>query len=124
MKYLILILIFCLNTAWAGIEELIIAQSVAAGNDVTVTYTPPTGKEVRMVKFQGNAAEDANTAVLLLWDYNQAGETVIWSTHGSVSESVRIVVGTGDGTKQVGLCLKNDDSVARVLSGKVILEIR
>jgi len=117
-------LLISINTCIAGIEELTLAQEVAADTDVTVTYVPANGVEVILHKFSGNADHSPDTTVLVVWDYGGAGETVIWSTHGSIVEVPHVVVGTGDGTKKVGLCLKNDDSVARILSGKIVMEIQ
>jgi len=125
MKYTCILIFFlytCILTCQAGIEELVLAQEVAAGEVEEVTYVPANGKVVMLHEFIGNAAEDPNTTVLVVWDFGEAGETVIWSTHGSIREFPNISVGTGDGTKKVGLCLKNDDSVARILSGKIVLE--
>jgi hypothetical protein len=119
MKYLILLTWFISSLTWAAkYTDLIHSADVASGTDTTVTFTPAAGEEVILESFNGNAGENLNTTVIVVWDYNGAGETVKWSTHGSVNDAPSIVIGTGDGVKQVGLCLKNDDTTSRVLSGK------
>lgn len=119
MKILLIFLFPLLIGIAPTITELSLAESVASTDEVCDdSLTPVTGKEVRLQWFEGNASQDPDTTIVVYWDFNQAGEVVVWSTHGSVMAEVDLLIGTGDGTKKVALCLINDDSVSRILSGK------
>ena len=121
MKAILLFLLLT-QSALAGYTELVHSAEVSASEDSTVTFTPAAGEEVILEHFIGNATETPETTVFVVWDYGGGGETVKWSTHGSVDEDPSFVIGVGDGVKQVGLCLKNEDSVARILSGKALFK--
>jgi hypothetical protein len=65
----------------------------------------PAG-EWTIKKFHGEAAFNPNCAVKLVWDYQGAGEEILWSIKGSGVMPVP-VTRTGDGVKKVAVCLDN-----------------
>jgi hypothetical protein len=105
------------------IVELKISEEIAASTDVTDTYTPPNGAEVWVELFHGNAAYTTNSAVMLLWDYNAAGEEVVWSTKGSDSFNIPIKITGADGTKKIAVCCSNGDSGDLVFSGYARIKV-
>jgi len=122
MKNLIIILLFITNSVCASLVEKVAAESVASGSVHIVSYTPDVGKEITLKWFEGNAAQTPDTTVAVIWKLGTASEDIIWATHGSIAIEEDILIGTGDGSLSIGLCLINDDSISRILSGKMRIQ--
>ena len=98
------------------------SQNVAAQTEVCQTITPPA-KDFYVTKFIGSAAFSQNCAVKLVWDMGGAGEQVLWSIKGS-SEITEEFELTGDGVKQLAICLDNGLTGPVLMSGfaKIVWE--
>lgn len=94
-----------------------VSEEISSGQEVADTYTPPDGAEVWLSEFHGNAAFTTNSAVMLIWDYNGAGETIIWSTKGSSIFDIPTEIQGADGVKKLALVCSNGETGDLVLSG-------
>jgi len=100
--------------AW---NELKISKSVTAGTKAATTITPANGKIVTVGVFKGEAAFTAISSVMLIWDYQGAGETCIWTVKGSGSMPFKHIITDADGTKKLAVCLDNGEASDIVMSG-------
>lgn len=99
--------------------QLKLSKLVTKATEDAITFIPETGL-FYVSEFIADAAFDSHCAVKLVWDYGQAGETLLWSIKGSHSVNLDLEL-TGDGSKKLAVCLDNglDDSV--VLSGYALV---
>lgn len=102
-----------------AIIELYKCAKVAGTTRVCDSYTPANGKKFRILDFCGETATGGGCAVMLMWDIDGA-KTPLWVIKGS--GNMPQIVGpqteqTGDGTKKVGLCLRNDDAADVFMAG-------
>lgn len=102
--------------------ELEISKEVAASTEDCDTYTPANGSVVNILKFVGSAAFSPNASVKLVWDWDGAGETVLWSHKGEGVAPKRFQV-TGDGVKKLAVCLDNGETGALFMSGYAEIEV-
>lgn len=100
-------------------HEMTISEEVSSGSEECVSYTPPSGNDVHIYLFAGEAAYTKNAAVKLVWDYGGGGETVIWTIKGSGSMPFTHVIPSADidGVKKLAICLDNGESGALFMSG-------
>ena len=103
--------------------ELKVSEEIDASTDVVDSYAPANGAEVWLEIFHGNAAFTANSAVMLLWDYNTVDEEVIWSTKGNDTFGHKVQISGADGTKKVAICCSNGETGAIVLSGYAKIKV-
>lgn len=94
-----------------------VSEEIDAETDVADTYIPPNGAEVWVTSFVGSAAFTTNSVVMLLWDYGEVGEVILWSTKGSERMDTPIEVVGADNSKKLAVCCSNGESGALVLSG-------
>jgi len=114
----ILLFLFSINSMAALVRTELIHSDEVTGGESCVSFTTIASETVYLDTFDGNAAHIEDTTVFVSWDYDGAGEIIKWSTHGSISQRPGVLLGTGDGTIKVGLCLKNSDGLkAEQLSG-------
>lgn len=108
-------------------QPLYRADLVASGSEACDVQVVPNGKKVQVISFRGEAAFSTNSAVKLVWDFNGAGETTLWSIKGSseigpdVAEDFPVM--TGDGVKKIAVCLDNNEAGSVFMSAHAILEI-
>lgn len=102
--------------------NLHIAKEVAAGTEDCVSHTPTNGKTIRVSRFYGEAAFSKNSAVKLVWDYEGAGEEILWAFKGGdpLPHELRdspLLERIGDGVKKIAVCLDNGETGAVILAG-------
>lgn len=100
--------------------EIKISAEVPLGNEYAEYHVPANGKKFTIVKFFGEAAFSKNSVVKLLWDYNAAGEQILWSIKGSSSMPLNIEL-TGDGVKKLAIALDNGELGSVFMSGYVLI---
>lgn len=89
------------------IIELKISQNINLLTEIADTYTPPNGSNVIIIGFSAEAPYDLNTVCKLIWDYNEAGETVLWSTQGSGKAPFKPIITDTDGSKELAITCDN-----------------
>lgn len=88
------------------VTELRISEEVAAQTQECVEFVVPAGP-FTIESFVGDAAFDINCAVKLVWDFQGAGEQIIWTHKGAAGMPFVEDSLVGDGVKKVAVCLEN-----------------
>ena len=90
-------------------------KHVAANSSEVDEFTPPAGNYfISLVG--GNAGVSPATVVAIHWDYGEAGQEMLFSTHGDAKQDVQIEL-DADGTKKLAIVLQNDQGTADCLGG-------
>jgi hypothetical protein len=87
--------------------------SVAGSSQELDQDTIPAGQVWRILRVVGSADFTGDTFAAVVWDVGGAN-TVLFLTYGSLAVDVGIAL-TGDGSKKLGLLLKNTGSNTRDL---------
>lgn len=89
------------------IEE---AEVVTFGQEQAYTMIPDDGAEVVIEMFRGSFSGGEKAAICCVWDYGEAGETIV----DVVNSGIKKLVATGDGVKKLGLLFTNNEAVNSV----------
>lgn len=102
-----------------------ISEEVTAGTEVADTYAPPdNAKQIILQQFIGDAPYTQNSAVRVVWDFNDEGEEQIWSTKGSEQiQSLDEFITGADGVKEIALCCGNGESGDIFMSAKLVVRV-
>ena len=92
---------------------------VAANVTSSKTVIIPNGETWELQKFSGAAAYISDSKAMVVWDFEGAGEEVIYFTHGD-----GVFLGerqfAGDGVKKMAICLVNDSAESQFLGGQYL----
>ena len=105
-----------------SVIELSISKEVAAQTEDSDTYTPANGVTVQVLLFAGSSPHDANTIVKLVWDWDGAGEEILWAIEGQHTAPRRFSI-MGDGTKKLAVALDNGLTDPVTMSGYARVEV-
>lgn len=75
---------------------------------------PASGKVWKIHNVFGAANPNQDTVVCLVWDYQGAGEEILYTGYGSHDKKVNIDL-TGDGTKKLAIVLGNNSLSSETL---------
>lgn len=104
--------------------ELMLSKEVSALTEESVEFAPAQGKAVKISKFVAEGAFSENAVVKLIWDFEGAGETPIWTIKGSSEMPFIHTIPKKDvnGTKKLAVVLENSLLGPVFLSGYVEFE--
>ena len=90
-------------------HDLILSENVSALNEEVLSFTPPLGSTVVIKNFFAEAPFNVNCVCKLIWRYNAAGETLIWSTQGASKMPFQYVIPSSetDGTRKLAITCDN-----------------
>ena len=86
------------------------ALVLAADTDQAYTMIPSDGAEVVIDKLMSSHTQSKDCAICAMWDYGEAGETLV----EVANRGIKHLVGTGDGVKKLALLFSNNESVDSV----------
>lgn len=104
--------------------ELRVSEDIAAGQDVSDTYTPPDGATVWIIDFHGDAAFTTNAVVKALWEYGTGSESILWSCKGADRFTNPIKITGADGIKKIAISCSNGETGNLILSGYLKLKVK
>ena len=101
-----------------------IAKNVLAAEKDFNSYTPASGEKIRIFLFNASSpASTANARVKLIWDYEGAGEEILWVIQNdNLMPDYLYFDRTGDGTKKLAIVLHNSCTNDYDMSGSFMVE--
>lgn len=99
-------------------KELRLCGEVPSGAESTWANTEviPNGKRVEVIHLCGHGPGTVNSVIKAVWDYEGAGEDVIWSTKNDANDEIYYAA-VGDGIKELAIVLENGEDGPIVMSG-------
>lgn len=92
-------------------EKLTISQVVPPATDAVIAYVPADGESITIDRFKGTGNESTLSEVRLYWDYDGAGEELLWVIAGETPMPDEIFfTRVGDGIKELAVVLSNGDA--------------
>jgi hypothetical protein len=102
-----------------------LSKEVSAGQADHTSFVPPSGKKTIIGLFQGEAPGSNTAVVKLVWKFDTAEETILWSIKGSGQTSIPIELPISEvnGTNALAVVLENSGLTAVYLSGQALVEV-